>query len=126
MKRTIGIILFVILNLFTSVVITIIILSLYAFAFVFTPSELIEENRRLFMIITSITVLVEGLKWVAFYFLVVKQKRVWLIYYSLYCLLLGYFAFQFIPNLIFIPFLYLPLLLFLPEPQDDADQEPLQ
>lgn len=91
-------------TIMTLLSITVLYLS-FGLARAFTPSDQIAETMKNFFIILIIVLLVDGMKWLAFYFIMKKGYKKWYAYYVFYLIIFGFFAI-YAPIVLIIPFIY--------------------
>lgn len=77
-------------------------------------SDEIIMNLILFV---TVTISVDVLKWVSYYFIVIKKNKGWLLYYAFYCVMFFYFVAKgTTPFALIIPALYIPVIILLLPP----------
>ena len=105
------IITFATVNAFMTILSIVAIILFFGLAFAFTPQEALQQNRKIFLIFSSITIVLDGLKWLAFYFIIKMGIKQWYVYYAIYLLIFTYFAF-YAPILFIVPMIYFIMIMY--------------
>lgn len=114
-----SVITFAVINIITTILSALAILVIYSLAIAFTPSDTIDQNSKIFMQFTSITIILDVVKWIAFYFIVSKGQKMWYLFYVLYIFVIGYVAITFVPWGIIVPLIYIFVLVNVLEKQEE-------
>lgn len=122
MKKTGGIYLFVVNAL--STIVTILFYRLFSgIAFAFGTLEDPERTETIFTIMFLVMLVVEILKWVSYYFVIVHRKKSWLLFYLVYTMAIFFISVEAIHVLFIFVLLYTIVLMHVHKCLEDEEEQ---